>query len=58
MSLPAIDLEALEIGRGGHLLLKRALDRLALGEQLEVRGRSPTLALDLLNHSIDSGCQR
>jgi hypothetical protein len=47
VSLLAIDLGDLEIGRGGHLLVKRALDGAGLGERIEVRGRAPTLALDL-----------
>ena len=47
MSPPTIDLEDLGFGRGAHLLLKRALDRLAAGERLEVRGRAPGLAVHL-----------
>lgn len=47
MSSTAIDLGDLEIGRGGHLLVKRSLDRMSVGERLVVAGRSRTLALDL-----------
>lgn len=41
------DLEGLGLDGGGHLLLKRALDGLAVGERLEVRGRAPELAVHL-----------
>jgi hypothetical protein len=44
---PTIDLEDLGFDRGAHLLLKHALDGLAAGERLEVRGRAPELAVHL-----------
>ncbi len=39
------DLEDLGLDRGGHLLLKRALSGLAVGERVEVRGGAPELAV-------------
>ena len=47
MTPSAIDLGELEVGRGGYLLVKRALETLGVGERLAVVGRSPTLTLDL-----------
>jgi hypothetical protein len=44
---PAVDLEGLGLDRGGHLLLKRALGRVAIGERVLVRGRDPHLGLHL-----------
>ena len=44
---PTIDLEDLGIDRGGHLLLDRALRQTAHGDGLEIRGTSPTLAINL-----------
>ncbi|HKE19622.1 MAG TPA: sulfurtransferase TusA family protein [Kofleriaceae bacterium] len=43
----AVDLGHLGLDRGGHLLLKRALAGVAVGERLAVRGRDPHLALHL-----------
>ncbi|MGI8809796.1 MAG: ferritin-like domain-containing protein [Acidimicrobiales bacterium] len=40
-----IDLDDLGLDRGGHLLLKRALAGVAVGERVEVRGRAPELAV-------------
>jgi hypothetical protein len=42
-----LDLEELGLDRGGHLLVKRALRRLAPGDTLRVRGRAPELAVHL-----------
>jgi hypothetical protein len=42
-----VELGPLGIDRGGHLLVKRALDGLAPGETLEVRGGDPHLAVHL-----------
>jgi hypothetical protein len=44
----SVDLEDLGLDRGGHLLLKRALADVAVGERLEVRGRDAHLGLHLL----------
>jgi hypothetical protein len=41
----AIDLEDLGLDQGGHLLLKRALAGVAVGEAVEVRGSAPELAV-------------
>ena len=40
-----VDLGDLGLDRGGHLLLKRALARVAPGERVEVRGAAPELAV-------------
>ncbi len=40
-----LDLEDLGFDRGAHLLVKRALARLAIGGELSLRGRDPNLAL-------------
>lgn len=42
---PAIDLDALGLDRGGHLVLKHALAALSPGERLEVRGGGDALAV-------------
>lgn len=42
-----IDLGDLGLDRGGHLLLKRALRDVAVGEAIAVRGASPALAVHL-----------
>ena len=39
------DLEGLGLDQGGHLLLKRALAGVAVGEAVEVRGSAPELAV-------------
>lgn len=39
------DLEGLGLDQGGHILLKRALAGVAVGEGVEVRGRVPELAV-------------
>ena len=44
-TLAAVDLGALGLDRGGHLLLKRALRPLAPGERLQVRGSAPELSV-------------
>jgi len=41
----AIDLEGLGLDQGGHLLLKRALAGVAVGEAVQVRGSAPELAV-------------
>lgn len=41
----AIDLEGVGLDQGGHLLLKRALAGVAVGQAVEVRGRAPELAV-------------
>jgi TusA-related sulfurtransferase len=41
------DLADLGFDEGGHLLVKRALARVAVGECVRVRGRAPMLAADL-----------
>jgi len=41
------DLEGLGLHQGGHLLLKRALAGVAVGERVEVRGAAPELAVHL-----------
>ena len=41
----AIDLEGLGLDQGGHLLLKRALAGVAVGEAVEVRGSAAELAV-------------
>jgi hypothetical protein len=43
----SVDLAHLGLDRGAHLLLKRALAGLAVGERLAVHGRDPHLALHL-----------
>ncbi len=56
MSPPStIDLEGLGFDRGAHLLLKRALDHLPVGEGLEVRGRASELAVHLRAWCRDAG---
>ena len=45
--MTAVDLEGVGLDRGGHLLLKRALADLDPGARVEVRGRSPDLAVHL-----------
>lgn len=42
---PVTDLEDLGLDRGGHLLLKRALAAVEVGERVEVRGCAPGLAV-------------
>jgi hypothetical protein len=44
---PRVDLGALGIDRGGHLILKRALRALPVGGRLRVSGTSPDLATHL-----------
>ena len=46
-ALPEVDLGALGLDRGGHLLIKRALRSVAVGSALKVRGSAPELALHL-----------
>ena len=41
------DLEGLGLDQGGHVLLKRALAGVAVGERVEVRGRAPELGVHL-----------
>jgi hypothetical protein len=41
----AIDLEGLGLDQGGHILLKRALAGVGMGEAVEVRGSAPELAV-------------
>ena len=43
--MTSIDLEGLGLDRGGHLLLKRAVASIGVGECVEVRGSSPELAV-------------
>jgi len=43
--LNVADLEELGLDQGGHLLLKRALAGVAVGEAVEVRGSAPELAV-------------
>jgi hypothetical protein len=43
--LNVADLEGLGLDQGGHLLLKRALAGVAVGEAVEVRGSAPELAV-------------
>src|SRR3954447_12304895 len=40
---PVIDLEGLGLDQGGHLLLKRALAAVGVGERVEVRGEAADL---------------
>src|SRR5690349_24266796 len=42
-----IDIEELGFDRGAHLLIKRALAGVAVGERLGIRGRHPALAVHL-----------
>jgi hypothetical protein len=42
---PVIDLDDLGLDQGGHILLKRALAGVAVGDAVEVRGRAPELAV-------------
>lgn len=42
-----VELGDLGLDQGGHLLVKRALDRVAVGDQVEVRGSAPELAVHL-----------
>jgi hypothetical protein len=42
-----IDIEDLSFDRGAHLLVNRALQAIAVGERLGVRGRAPELAVHL-----------
>ena len=44
---PALDLGDLGLDEGAHLLIKRALAAVAVGAAIDVRGRAPTLAVDL-----------
>lgn len=44
---PNVDLGALPLAGGGHLLVRRALRALPLGAELDVVGVDPTLTLDL-----------
>jgi hypothetical protein len=41
----SVDLEGLGLDQGGHVLLKRALAAVAVGDRVEVRGRAPDLAV-------------
>ena len=45
---PIIDIEELGLDRGAHLLIKRALERIPIGERLGVRGSAPDLSVHLL----------
>src|SRR3984885_4428908 len=55
------DLADLGLDEGGHLLIDRALDRLAPGGRLSVTGRHPALAVHLAawcrehGHRLDGG---
>lgn len=42
-----IDIKELGLDRGAHLLIKRALTDIAVGERLGIRGRDPALAVHL-----------
>ena len=42
-----LDLKELGLERGGHILIKRALAGIAVGESLEVSGRDPMLSMHL-----------
>jgi hypothetical protein len=42
-----IDIKELGFDRGAHLLIKRALADIAVGERLGIRGRDPALAVHL-----------
>jgi hypothetical protein len=46
-SAPTIDIEDLGLDRGAHLLIKRALRDVLVGERLGIRGRAPHLAVHL-----------
>jgi TusA-related sulfurtransferase len=50
-----VDLEALDVGRGGSLLMKRALADIAIGERVEITGTSPTLPLDVRSWARSEG---
>jgi TusA-related sulfurtransferase len=43
----ALDLDDLGLGEGAHLLVKRALAGVGVGDVVHVRGRAPALAIDL-----------
>jgi hypothetical protein len=45
--LQTIDIDDLGLDRGAHLLIKRALRSVAVGEQIAVRGRHPELGVHL-----------
>lgn len=47
MTHPRVDLGALALAAGGHLLVARALRALPYGERLQIVGEDPTLATDL-----------
>ncbi len=47
MSLATLELGAATLDRGGHLLVKRALGSLAVGESIVVRGTDPHLSVHL-----------
>jgi hypothetical protein len=42
-----IDLRDLRFGEGAHLLVKRALAGIAVGEEIVVRGQAPDLEVHL-----------
>lgn len=44
---PIVDLETLGLDRGAHLLIKRALEKVAPGEPVGVRGTAPHLEIHL-----------
>jgi hypothetical protein len=48
---PTVELGALGIDRGGHLLIARALQAMRLGETVEVRGRDRHLGVHLAQPS-------
>ncbi len=45
---PIIDIEEIGLDRGGHILIKRALQHLPIGARLGVTGTAPDLAVHLL----------
>ena len=53
----SVDLAELGLDRGGHLLLKRALAVVGIGERLEVRGRDAHLGVHLLAWCRAQGLQ-
>jgi hypothetical protein len=44
---PTIDIKELSFERGAHLLIKKSLDELAVGQKLGIKGRAPGLAVHL-----------
>jgi TusA-related sulfurtransferase len=54
-TMPTLDLESIPFSAGAHLLLKRALRGVAVGERLGVRARDPETAIHLRSWARSQG---